>query len=60
MKHDKSNNLYKQNPKEPCAFNSVKSFADNAKEISREQREAQFAARQAMIEQTRKALNECC
>lgn len=58
----KSDNIYNApNPKDkPLAWNSKSSFADTAHEVTRDEREAQFAARQALIEQTRKALNECC
>lgn len=59
MKAENINNA--PNPKDKNrAFNSTTDFSSSSHEVTRDEREAQFAARQAMIEQTRKALNECC
>lgn len=58
----KPDNIYNSaNPKDkPCAWQSTTSFADTAHEVTRDERETALAAREAMIQQTIKALNECC
>lgn len=51
--NDMKDNQYNPADKDKL-FNASVTFCDTAHEVTRDEREAQFAARQAMIEQTKK------
>ena len=59
--NDKPDNLYQPAVmKTDNAFNSAKQFADNSWEVTREQRLQAQQRNAALIQQTKKAINECC